>query len=215
VTPEYLRQTGPSATFATRDIADWSAAYGDRECRCHNVQASVAPQVPHGREGLLRTMARSVRYSWLPTTVLIRLASQVSPRELLVLALSAVILSALVRLAKAFGPTVVKLYRAQPVHSALRAYRAGGRSASDTAMVIDAITRFEVAARDGELAAGEQRSDRPGASPSKPSPQELAGALAGSPGSQSATATPSPGPVAEQPADKQLVTSAIKRSARG
>jgi hypothetical protein len=96
--------------------------------------------------------------SWLPTVVLLRLGSQVSPRELLAMALLGVILSALVRLARVLGPTAVKLYRARPVHAALRAYLKGSRSASDTATVIDAVARFEIAAHDGERRSGDAQT---------------------------------------------------------
>jgi hypothetical protein len=50
----------------------------------------------------------------------------------------------------------VKLYRARPVHAALRAYLKGNRSASDTVTVIDAIARFEIAVHDGERVTSEE-----------------------------------------------------------
>lgn len=125
--------------------------------------------------------------SWLPAGVLLRLGSQVSARELLAMALLGVILSALVRLARVLGPTAVKLYRARPVHAALRAYLKGNRSASDTATVIDAVARFEIAAQDGERvtsAEGAEFAEPPGDSPqhgtpagapAEPSPAQIPG----------------------------------------
>lgn len=81
------------------------------------------------------------------------------------MALLGVILSALVRLARVLGPTAVKLYRARPVHAALRAYLKGNRSASDTATVIDAVARFEIAAHDGEHELAAEPADPPDDSP--------------------------------------------------
>jgi hypothetical protein len=95
------------------------------------------------------------------------------------MALMAVILSALVRLARVLGPTAVKLYRARPVHAALRAYLKGNRSAGDTATVIDAVARFEIAAHDGERVTSAEGAGYPGAgSGSNSTLEELAAEFA-------------------------------------
>lgn len=139
--------------------------------------------------------------SWLPTGVLLRLGMQVSPRELLAMALLGVILSALVRLARVLGPTAVKLYRARPVHAALRAYLKGNRSASDTATVIDAVARFEIAAHDGERVTSAEGAGYPGAgSGSKSTLDGLPAQFADLPGDSPQHGTPAGAPAEPSPA---------------
>lgn len=94
------------------------------------------------------------------------------------MALVAVILSAVVRLARVLGPTAVKLYRARPVHAALRAYLKGTRSASDTATVIDAVARFEIAAHDEKRVTGGNGAGPGAGSDSNSTLEELAAELA-------------------------------------
>jgi hypothetical protein len=149
--------------------------------------------------------------SWLPTGVLLRLGSQVSPRELLAMALLGVILSALVRLARVLGPTAVKLFRARPVHAALRAYLKGSGSASDTATVIDAVARIEIATHDGERRSGAEGAGYPGTGSGSSSTLDgLAAEPADPPGD-----SPQPGPPDGAPAEPSAAQTPGEHLVRG
>jgi hypothetical protein len=119
------------------------------------------------------------------SSVLIQLGSHGSPSALLAMGLSAVILSVLVRLVRALGPSLVRIYRAHTVREAVREFRDKSRTASETAIVIDALTRFEIAAHDRDRhrdAGGHEVGRQVTPVGSAPPIEELAAELPASPG---------------------------------